>query len=325
MQVTLKLSSHNLIVCARKNLWLFCNGTIQKMPSRVVRILMLSCAILCGCSTLEFQPGKNPKDASDPLQGNHSPLLPGKHLVRVSPYVFLSDFEIQKDLPLFQELSQLRDQIYGDLKLPDSTTMIQVYLFEDREKYDKFMQAKYPKLPSRRAFFVAQTRGVGRSEDLLIYTYWGDRVQQDLRHELTHALLHSVLKDVPLWLDEGLAEYYEIPPENKGVNPQHVEQLRKDIQNEFNPDLIRLEMLDEVGKMNRAEYREAWAWVHYLLHSTPENKKVILTFIQLLRENPNPGSLREKLVENVQMPESELKAHILRMDIPSTAKATTKP
>jgi len=86
-----------------------------------------------------------------------------------------------------------------------------------------------------------------------------------------------------------------------------------------------LEMLDEVGKMNRAEYREAWAWVHYLLHSTPENKKVILSFIQLLRENPNPGSLREKLVENVQMPESELKAHILRMDIPSTAKATTKP
>jgi hypothetical protein len=142
---------------------------------------------------------------------------------------------------------------------------------------------------------------------------------------LTHALLHSVLKDVPLWLDEGLAEYYEIPPENKGVNPQHVEQLRKDIQNEYNPDLIRLEMLDEVGKMNRAEYREAWAWVHYLLHSTPENKKVILAFIQLLRDNPNPGSLREKLVENVQMPESELKAHILRMDIPSTAKATTKP
>ena len=73
-----------------------------------------------------------------------------------------------------------------------------------------FMVSKYPKLPSRRAFFVAQTRGVGRSEDLLIYTYWGERVQQDLRHELTHALLHSVLKDVPLWLDEGLAEYYEL-------------------------------------------------------------------------------------------------------------------
>ena len=56
-----------------------------------------------------------------------------------------------------------------------------------------------------------QPRRFGGEEDLLVYTYWGDRIQQDLRHELTHALLHSVLKDVPLWLDEGLAEYFEMP------------------------------------------------------------------------------------------------------------------
>lgn len=286
-------------------------------------ILIFPFAAFSGCSTLEFHPANTSKDQADTTSAN-APVLPGKYLVRVSPYVFLSDFEIQKDLPLFQELARLRDQLYGDLKLPDSTTMIQVYLFEDRERYDKFMQGKYPKLPSRRAFFVAQTRGVGRSEDLLIYTYWGDRVQQDLRHELTHALLHSVLKDVPLWLDEGLAEYYENPQENNGINRQHVEQLRKDLQNDFKPDLIRLELMDEVGKMNRAEYRESWAWVHYLLHSTPDNKKVILAYLQQLKENPAPGSLREKLLENVQMPESDLKAHILRLDLPGPEKKNAR-
>lgn len=293
------------------------------MARFLIFILIFPITACIGCSTLEFHASGTPKDNAD-TSSTTTPVLPGKYLVRVSPYVFLSDFEIQKDLPLFQELGRLRDQLYGDLKLPDSTTMIQVYLFEDRERYDKFMQGKYPKLPSRRAFFVAQTRGVGRSEDLLIYTYWGDRIQQDLRHELTHALLHSVLKDVPLWLDEGLAEYYENPPEYKGINRQHVEQLRKDLQNEFKPDLIRLEMMDEVGKMNRAEYRESWAWVHYLLHSTPENKKVILAYLQQLKENPTPGSLREKLLENVQMPESELKAHILRLDIPVPEKSASR-
>ena len=55
----------------------------------------------------------------------------------------------------------------------------------------------------------------------MVYTYWGNRIQQDLRHELTHAILHSVLKDVPLWLDEGLAEYFEVPHGWKGVNPSN--------------------------------------------------------------------------------------------------------
>ena len=41
----------------------------------------------------------------------------------------------------------------------------------------------------------------------------GDHLRTDLRHELTHALLHGVLKDVPLWLDEGLAGFFELPPD----------------------------------------------------------------------------------------------------------------
>ena len=287
---------------------------------RFLGILLIFALTLSGCSTFNFNPNQSTGKESGEANQLTAPILPGRFLIRVAPYVFLSDFEIQKDLPLFEELAKLRDQVYGDLKLPESSTMIQVYLFEDREKYDKFMVSKYPKLPSRRAFFVAQTRGVGRSEDLLIYTYWGERVQQDLRHELTHALLHSVLKDVPLWLDEGLAEYYELSPEKKGINRQHVEHLRKDLNNEFKPDLIRLELMDEVGKMNRAEYRESWAWVHYLLHSTPENKKVMLAFMQTLRENPSPGSLREKLIEVIQLPESELQTHIMKINLPSTEK-----
>src|SRR5438445_5221604 len=107
------------------------------------------------------------------------------------------------------------------------------------------MCARAPDLPKRRAFFVAQP-SVGASEDLLVYTYWGDRIQQDLRHELTHALLHSVLKDVPLWLDEGLAEFFEVPASTDGVNSQHLEQLRR---GDPRPNLARLEQLSEVQQI----------------------------------------------------------------------------
>jgi hypothetical protein len=237
-------------------------------------------------------------------------VLPGKHSSRVSQYVFLYDFELKKDVPLFDELGDLRDQVYKELQLPNSgSTVVQVYLFEDKERYERFMRAKYPDLPKRRAFFVAQPRAVGGAEDLLVYTYWGDRIRQDLRHELTHALLHSVLKDVPLWLDEGLAEYYELPPEKHGTNQNHLEQIRR-AADDFKPDLERLENLKEVQQMTPSEYRESWAWVHLMLHGQPEGKTALLNYLQQLRSNPKPGPLEPKLAEIFPEPNAALEKHL---------------
>jgi hypothetical protein len=271
--------------------------TPRRSPARRSALLATAVAaqtFLGGCNSFKshLMPPAT-ADAKAEVAGLPPP--PGKHSFRLAPYVFLSDFEINRDLPLFHELARLRDQVYRELQLPTGTTAVQVYLFENREQYDHFMQARYPDLPRRSAFFVAQSRTMGGSEDLLVYTYWGDRVQQNLRHELTHALLHGVLKDVPLWLDEGLAEYFELPPENLGVNPSHVEKLLHGSGELFKPNLTRLEGLSKVGQMNHVEYREAWAWTHLMLRGRPEMKPVLLAYLQQLRSNPNPGPLGPRL------------------------------
>lgn len=223
-----------------------------------------------------------------------APGLPAKYSQRVSQFVFISDFELRTDQPIFHELTNLREQIIKDLQLPTppSSALVRVYLFEDRERYEQFMTARYPNLPRRRAFFVAQPHGMGGGEDLLVYTFWGDHIHQDLRHELTHALLHSVLKDVPLWLDEGLAEYFELPPETQGVNRQHVLLMKRD---GLKPNLARLEQLSQVDQMNPVEYREAWAWVHFMLHSIPQNRLALLAYMQQLRHTANPGPILPQL------------------------------
>jgi hypothetical protein len=236
--------------------------------------------------------------------------LPAKHSARASQFVFLYDFELKKDVPLFQELAELRDQVYKELRLPTSETVVQVYLFEDRDHYERYMNSRYPDLPKRRAFFVAQPRTVGGGEDLLVFTYWGDRIQQDLRHESTHALLHSVLKDVPLWLDEGLAEYYELPPDRTGTDQTHIEQIRRGSNGDFKPDLGRLEGLTQVQQMNPAEYREAWAWVHLMLRDKPEARTVLLDYLQLLRTVPNPGPLQPRLAKVFGNPAEALDHHL---------------
>ncbi len=218
--------------------------------------------------------------------------LPGKNSTRVSQFVFYSDFDIPKDRPLFKELDAMRETIYKELKLPPSSALIQVYVFEDQSKYESYMQKKHPNLPKRRAFFVAQPKRLGGSDDLLVYTSWGNRVEQDLRHELTHALLHATLKDVPLWLDEGLAEYFEMPSAFNGVNYQHLEAMRTQ---SAKFDLDRLEKLANLEQMTPAEYREAWAWTHLMLRTTPEAKQVLLAYLQELRTNGRPGPLKPRL------------------------------
>jgi hypothetical protein len=104
--------------------------------------------------------------------------------------------------------------------------------------------------------------------------------------------LNSVLKDVPLWLDEGLAEFYEVPPERDGVNGLHVDAFRR---GEIVPDLAALERLDQVPQMGRAQYQEAWAWVHLLLRGNPAGRQVLLAHLQQLRGPDPAGPLLPKV------------------------------
>jgi hypothetical protein len=294
----------------------------------LVSLVVPALSVVVGCNSLSLGPGNRSDGPTSPPtaragDGAGGPAAPGKFSFRVSPYVFLSDFEIPRDLPLFQELARLRDQVYKELLLPPGTATVQVYLFETKERYERYMQARYPDLPSRRAFFVAQPRSVGGAEDLLVYTYWGERLRQDLRHELTHALLHSVIKDVPLWLDEGLAEYFELPPQNEGVNPAHVERLCLVLGRDYRPDLARLESLKQVDQMNPAEYREAWAWVHLMLHTRPEARAALLTYLQQLRAKRHPGPLQAQLAKVFPALDDVFQAHLTRLGTTLEARSAS--
>src|SRR5204863_2674076 len=81
---------------------------------------------------------------------------PGKHATRRGPYVFYHDFELDAVDPLFAELEALPDQVFGELRLPPSNTVVQVFLFDTQERYERFMRARYKDLPPRRAYFLQE-------------------------------------------------------------------------------------------------------------------------------------------------------------------------
>jgi hypothetical protein len=280
----------------------------RALPTSVVLIALSTAG---GCNLLKQITASGEKPANTDKEPALA--LPAKHSLRVAQFLFLADFKLREDHSIFRELAELQEQVSKELQLPATNRVVQVYLFEEKERYKRFIHAKYPDLPERRAFFVAQPRGMG-AEDLLVYTYWGDQTLQDLRHELTHALLHSVLKDVPIWLDEGLAEYFELPPQRKGVNFAHVSKLRGGPDGAAQLSLSHLEQLTEVKDMHPAEYQESWAWVHLMLHSSPEAKAVLLGYLQRLRLTDKPGPLQPSLVAIFPAPEETLAEHIAMLE-----------
>jgi hypothetical protein len=284
-------------------------------PEGMMRILqslpLLACLI--GCESLRSTTSTALPEPSAVAAAAPSPQArrPAKHWLRVGPYVIHSETALDAADPLFRDLARLPDQIAVELELPPGDALVQVFLFDSADRYDDYMRLKYPKLPKRRAYFFAE-RGTAGGDDLIVYTWPSEHLAKDLRHELTHATLHGILKGVPLWLDEGFAGYFELPPASRGINSTHLETLRR---GPFLPDLARLERLGQVAQMETPEYREAWGWVHYLLTtSDAAAKQVLLTYLKELRTNPTPGPLQPRLCEVLADPNRAFLDHLANID-----------
>ena len=102
---------------------------------------------------------------------------------------------------------------------------------------------------------------------------------------MAHGYLHASVPALPLWLDEGLAEYFEVPRGHGGLNRPHLELLSDMMEhNGWQPNLKRLERLTSAGEMEQSDYAEAWAWVYFLLNSTPERRELFTGYLADLRD-----------------------------------------
>jgi hypothetical protein len=224
--------------------------------------------------------------------------------------VIYSDSPLPTRHRMLEELCLQRGDLLAKLALPASNEPIHVYLFDTSERFSTFVQLHYPSFPTRRAFFVeTDTR-------LNVYAHWGDRVAEDLRHEVAHGYLHSVVPNLPLWLDEGLAEYFEVPRGHAGLNVPHVNDLRARLSAGWRPDLRRLETLTSVNDMTQLDYAEAWAWVHWMLETSPERLVLLRNFLQTLRRDGTAEQLSAQLRRQSPQPEGLVVLHLQSLVLP---------
>ena len=260
---------------------------------RSILLVAIASAAVLGCATVR------PEAAPS--------LVPTQFQTRTGPYCVFTSTAMPADAPAIRNLQALENQVEATLglRVPSGADPIEVYILESPEAFRHFLMFYFPELPARRAFFLAQ------GERRVVYTYQGTRLDEDLRHEATHALLHAAAPDLPLWLDEGLAEYFEVEESQDGLNADHLERLPGEIAAGWRPDLRRLEALRDVRKMTSRDYRESWAWVHYLLNGSPRDKSELLGYLADHRGGgQNLASLSRRLAATGDDPTNRLLAHL---------------
>jgi hypothetical protein len=200
-----------------------------------------------------------------------------------------ADFPLASHQPLLDELTQLQQDLQLKLGSPPPREKMHFFLFRAKDTYQSYMKEYFPKVPYRRALFI-KARGPG-----MVFAYQGADFEIDVRHECTHALLHTWLPQVPLWLDEGLAEYFEAPREKRVRQNPHHAIVQVAVASAQLPRLEELETLDALDEMGRDEYRDAWAWVHFMLHGPREAQEELQRYLQDLYQGSDAGRLSQRL------------------------------
>jgi hypothetical protein len=252
------------------------------------------------------------------LGGGPSDGLPDASEVTAGQLVIHADFPVAGKHRLVRELDALRTDVSQELGLPVSDEPVHLYLFENTARYDAFVARRYPAFPARRAFFVET------DTTLSVFAAWQDRIAEDLRHETTHGYVHAVVPAVPLWLDEGVAEFFETPKVDHGLHRGHVAHLAgRLLEGTWRPDLARLEAVTAAGDMSQDHYAEAWCWVHWLLRTTPERRKLLQDYLADVRRDPETPPLSVRLKHELSSGEDHgeaVKAHLATLAAAASAE-----
>lgn len=200
-----------------------------------------------------------------------------------------ADFPLNEFEGLWREMAGLQRDLTLQLRVPAAAEPIHLFLFSQKATYQEYLRLYFPQVPFRRALYI-KDRGPG-----MVFAYRSVDFETDVRHESTHALLHAALPVVPLWVDEGLAEYFETARTRRAYDSPHLSRIRWSARFAQVPDIEQLEGISNLADMGVDEYREAWAWVHFMLHGPAEAHEELVSFLAAINARTPPGTLSQRL------------------------------
>lgn len=228
------------------------------------------------------------------------------------PFSCHADFSLTNYTHLLDELAQLQRDLVRALGTEEAREPIHLFLFNQKSTYESYIAHYFPNVPPRRALYIKE-RGPG-----MLFAYrTNEDFEVDVRHEGTHALLHADLALVPLWLDEGLAEYFEARYNERAFDHPHLAEMKWQLSKinlaarlKSSPSLEKLEELHDLKQMGANEYRQSWAWVHFMLHGSADAHDELVQFLADIRAQTPPGKLSERLRRRIPNLDQKFNDHV---------------
>lgn len=194
-----------------------------------------------------------------------------------------------------KQLPQRLSEIYGS---PAIVRAVNVLIFSDRQQYIDHIEKTLPQAPRRNSLFIVRS---GRPTILAVQ---GSSLLQDLMHEAVHSLNHLTFRNtsMPLWMDEGIAEWAEDTVEKQSsVHGKALQQLLGG-QRTLLPEPISLKALEKIKSTTRADavdYASSWAWCRFLLLSKYGCRGVWNRYLQDMKGGQQAGRLSHRLALTV--------------------------
>lgn len=224
---------------------------------------------------------------------------------QVGAFQIRSEFPLRDERRLLEEMEDLGNEIEETLGIAIQGEGTEILLFGSRRSYQEYLAERVPDGVNRPALFV-KIGDVSR-----VYAYRCPELATNLRHEATHALLHASLAIVPLWLDEGLAEYFEVPAEQRSHDNPHLKSLKKwNSRLTWRPQVGELSAKEEMSQMSPRDYRDAFSVVHFLIHGPPEAREIFRSYLKEIEDGGAPDPLELQLSKFYSKPDVAVIEHI---------------
>lgn len=225
----------------------------------------------------------------------------------LGPYLIRSEFPLADVQDLVHDLGDLQRDIEQLLELQCNPQAIEIHLFASKSSYEQYVKVHLPQGVKRQALFVPD------KDALRVFAYRHAGLDVDVRHETTHALLHTALPYVPIWIDEGIAEYFEVSDGlRKRGNPH-----RKELQNairylKWKPNIEQLESKRKLVDMGAKDYRDSWGIIHFLLNGPPEAQESLGLYFEEIQSGAAPTPLSVLLRQRIPDLDQAIIDHLMR-------------
>ncbi|MBT6157227.1 MAG: hypothetical protein HOL01_04370 [Planctomycetaceae bacterium] len=205
-------------------------------------------------------------------------------------FQFVADYRFTQSKQAGIELESMAQKLWSELMIPDKRTPVRVYLFSTQKAFSRYVRQHIPTLTqadtNRTAMFLL------RNGTPYIFAVATSELMLNLRHEFVHVLLNTSHENLPIWLDEGIAEFYET---KDGRQQEFSQLLSRQNRLFWKPSIGRLERLKTMSQLGIVEYAEGWSWVNLLMQGSTSSRQVIPRYLADLRKGVQSPSISERV------------------------------